>query len=194
MDTKTRILKASLALFNEEGEDNQAAIDIANALEISPGNLYYHFKGKDAIIHALFDEFEEELRIVLAGAERLSGSPEDLWVYLHILADEIWDFRFFYLNLVSLLRRYPDLARRFRRLTEAKRGALSEALQRVEAGGGADFEGAALDLVVDQILYRLIFWPIMAAVDGRDEAGDLVDEVILHCVSAVAPYLTAAEA
>mgnify|MGYP006189992069 CR=1 FL=1 len=50
MKTRDRILEVSLLLFNEEGESGLSSVDIANALEISPGNLYYHFKGKDAII------------------------------------------------------------------------------------------------------------------------------------------------
>ena len=58
MKTRDRILHVSLLLFNDEGEAQQTAVDISNALGISPGNLYYHFKGKDAIIRALFDAFE----------------------------------------------------------------------------------------------------------------------------------------
>ena len=68
MKTRDRILHVSLLLFNEEGEAPQTAVDISNALDISPGNLYYHFKGKDAIIHALFDRFEDEMRIILKGS------------------------------------------------------------------------------------------------------------------------------
>ncbi|MEL8056328.1 MAG: TetR/AcrR family transcriptional regulator, partial [Pseudomonadota bacterium] len=74
MKTRDRILSAALDLFNEEGEAEITALDIANALEISPGHLYYHFKGKDALIQALFDNFEEEMRIILQGAQGLISS------------------------------------------------------------------------------------------------------------------------
>ncbi|MEO1027968.1 MAG: TetR/AcrR family transcriptional regulator, partial [Pseudomonadota bacterium] len=82
MKTRDRILSVSLTLFNEEGEADQTALDIANALEISPGNLYYHFRGKDAIIHALFDRFEEEMMIILNGAKTKLETLEDYWVFL----------------------------------------------------------------------------------------------------------------
>ena len=134
MKTRDRILHVSLLLFNEEGEAQQTAVDISNALDISPGNLYYHFKGKDAIIHALFDRFEDEMRIILSGSRGRITSLEDSWVYLYIILEEIYDFRFFYRDLGLLLDRYPDLAKRFRSLLSRMRTALVGVLDELTAG------------------------------------------------------------
>ena len=61
VNTYTRIINASLALFNEEGERNISTNHIAAHLGISPGNLYYHFRNKDEIIVQLFKRYSEAL-------------------------------------------------------------------------------------------------------------------------------------
>ena len=111
--TKEKILRTALGLLNNEGEVNINSVDIAAVMGISPGNLYYHYKGKDAIIGELFADFETEIRQVLAAPVTKPLALEDNWIYLYIIFEEIYDFRFFYLNLTSLLERIPELRPKF---------------------------------------------------------------------------------
>lgn len=83
MKTREKILLASLALFNDEGEANVTTVDIANELDISPGNLYYHFHGKEEIIEELFSAFELELSDILqAPLQKKPKSPRRLVLYI----------------------------------------------------------------------------------------------------------------
>src|SRR3990167_10560669 len=158
MKTRDRILEVSLLLFNEEGEGELSSVDVANALEISPGNLYYHFKGKDAIIRALFDRFEEEMQVILRGSRGGLASLEDNWVYIYILLEEIYDFRFFYRDLAGLLARYPDLAVRFRSLVAAKRQTIARILGDLERLGLLDIDASLKKPPTDPNITTPTFW------------------------------------
>ena len=57
MKTRDRIIHSATELFNDQGERNITTNHIAAHLGISPGNLYYHFRNKEDIIHSIFDQY-----------------------------------------------------------------------------------------------------------------------------------------
>jgi len=110
-----------------------SAVDIAAALEISPGHLYYHFKGKPDILTVLTEAYHAEVELVLHSAItacRGDGATlETLWTHVHILAEEAWDARFLYREAGALALRYPDIAARIRDIVVSERNALRGMLQ-----------------------------------------------------------------
>lgn len=188
--TRERILSESLRLFNEEGEPEQSAVDVANALGMSPGNLYYHFKGKDAIIRALFEAFEEEMRVILRGSRGRITSIEDNWVYIYIILEEIYDFRFFYRGLSALLDRHPDLAVRFRALLAEMRDAVEDNLESLEKAGALKIDARLRPVVVDQIISTLTFWLSRDVVSANAlEPANLIDKTVFEAIALVVPYM-----
>jgi AcrR family transcriptional regulator len=113
--TRSRILAGSLLLFNERGEPHVTPARIAESLGISPGNLYYHFRNKDAIVEALFAGFEARIDVQPGGGRPGPEAIEDLWLYLHLMLEAIWDYRFLYRNLDDLLTRNRRLREHFAR-------------------------------------------------------------------------------
>lgn len=103
--TRERILETALRLFNEFGEPNVTTTVIADEMNISPGNLYYHFHSKDEIVNDLFSDFEREIDRLLSVPSRRNTDVEDVWLYLHLLFESIWRYRFLYRDLVDLLTR-----------------------------------------------------------------------------------------
>ena len=61
MKTRDRIIHSATELFNDQGERNITTNHIAAHLGISPGNLYYHFRNKEDIIHSIFDQYARHL-------------------------------------------------------------------------------------------------------------------------------------
>lgn len=114
VDTRTRILDMALALFNERGSANVTTNHIAEALNMSPGNLYYHFRNKAEIVRELF------ARILQAWAENyaLPEGKSPTFKTMDAMAAgnfEIqWQYRFFFRDLTHLLAADPELAASYR--------------------------------------------------------------------------------
>jgi AcrR family transcriptional regulator len=113
-DTKTRIQDAALALFNEQGTGNVTTNHIAEALGMSPGNLYYHYRNKAEIVRALFDRITAEWTTNYAMPEgELPGIP----AMERMMAGNFeiqWRYRFFFRDLTMLLNADPELAAAYR--------------------------------------------------------------------------------
>lgn len=147
--TKARILEVARALFNEEGVGALSAVDIASALGISPGHLYYHFKGKPEVLAVLAGAYQDEVELVLDAAVRAcrdeGATLETLWTHVHILVEEAWDARFLHREAGALALRYPDLAARLRRIAAAQREALRGMLDALAGAGAIAAPSEALD-------------------------------------------------
>jgi AcrR family transcriptional regulator len=108
-DTKTRILDAALALFNEQGTGNVTTNHIAEALGMSPGNLYYHYRNKAEIVRALF------ARITAAWDANYAVPPATMPSIPMMEAMLTGNFeiqaryRFFFRDLTLLLNADPEL-------------------------------------------------------------------------------------
>ena len=107
--TYDRIVQASLTLFNEHGERSITTNHIAAHLEISPGNLYYHFRNKEEIVYQIFLLYRGFI------TERLSLPPDrdmnvtDLVNYLDTAFEAMWRFRFMFYDLPGLMARNPQM-------------------------------------------------------------------------------------
>jgi AcrR family transcriptional regulator len=55
MKTKDKIIQISVDMFNKSGVVAVTTNHIAKELNISPGNLYFHFRNKEEIIRHIFN-------------------------------------------------------------------------------------------------------------------------------------------
>lgn len=90
MKTKKEILKTARKLFNEYGYANTSMRDISNALNMTVGNLTYHFKKKHDIFFALMNEIE------LAEPQALAVSLLDFHKLIAELLEGMVKNRFFF--------------------------------------------------------------------------------------------------
>lgn len=73
---RQRIVAAADQLFYEQGYENTSFSDIANTVDISRGNFYYHFKSKDDILSAVLDSRREGIHAMLEEWETKYPDPK----------------------------------------------------------------------------------------------------------------------
>jgi len=84
--TRAHIVEAADRLFYRHGFDHTSFADIAEAVKISRGNFYYHFKTKDEILGAVIDARICNTQKMLAQWEVDGARPEDrIRSFIHIL-------------------------------------------------------------------------------------------------------------
>ena len=75
--TRDSIIESADQLFYQQGYEHTSFAHIADAVHISRGNFYYHFKTKDEILDAVINLRLENTRKMLSQWEREGESPVD---------------------------------------------------------------------------------------------------------------------
>jgi AcrR family transcriptional regulator len=111
--TRERILETGLALFNRLGAPQVTTADIADEMGISPGNLYYHFRNKDEIVFELYAQYEAGVLPLYADRGGRALDVDDLWLWLHLLFEQTWRYRFLHRDIDQLTSQNAKLGARF---------------------------------------------------------------------------------
>jgi AcrR family transcriptional regulator len=190
-DTPDRILDAALAMFNADGSHAVSTRHIAAKLEISPGNLYYHFANKEEIALRLYGRIELQLDTVLAPPAGAYESFDDVLAYLDAILGHLWEFRFFYRDLNPLLREVPGLKDKYRALAERVLGRARQIFSGMVEAGWMEASDEQLDLLATNAWIILTQWFTHRQVMDRRrtiQSSDIHDGV-RHLVALFSPSL-----
>jgi AcrR family transcriptional regulator len=190
--TRERILEASLRLFNDFGEPNVTTTVIADDLNISPGNLYYHFRNKDEIVNSLFADFEREIERTLAAPGKRPPSVEDIWLFLHLVFELIWKYRFLYRDLNDLLSRNRMLEIHFKQILAHKAKTANAICEGLVAQGEMRASRGELQALAVNMVVVATYWLSFEYVRNPrnlNESEALANGVY-HVMALAAPFLT----
>ena len=189
--TRERILETSLRLFNDFGEPNVTTTVIADELNISPGNLYYHFHSKDEIVNALFGDFERGITDTLAAPARRAPDVEDMWLFLHLLFEAIWKFRFLYRDLDDLLSRNRLLEVHFKQILAHKVKTAAQLCEGLVASGEMQASAGEIQALATNMALVATYWlPFEYARDPRRrEDGSGLGRGVYQVMSMLSPFL-----
>jgi AcrR family transcriptional regulator len=192
--TAERILEVTLELFNRHGLPNVSTTLISAELNISPGNLYYHYPAKDELVNSLFDRYERALNELLPAAGDVRN-VEDAWLFFHVLFELIWQYRFLYRDLNDLVSTNRRVETHFQFVLKNKSLAVQSLLSGLAGGGAMRIDVKAAVPMATSMVVVLTYWLSYEFVrEPRralepEAAGNSMMSGAFHVLSLLAPYL-----
>lgn len=193
--TKQHILDTALALFNAQGTGPVSTNHIAEAAGISPGNLYYHYRSKQDIIRALFEQLYAQTDTRLALPTDHLPTVDDLLALVRTNFDIMADYRFIYRELLALL--VQDDALRERHLSIRQRGydGFREVVGALSAAGVLSaLDDASVTRLADLCWLISEFWLANLEISGQDLTDAALAHGIALMMQVISPHLAPADA
>ncbi len=187
--TQHKIIKGAIDLFNQRGVGAVRVHDIASHVNISPGNLTYHFKTKKELMLAVFQEMRTrliEMEAVNQGHVENAEWGKILRYYFHFQIK----YRFFNRDILEIVNILPEIRnayqKQLKQIIEFSKNAIDVYVQNGYMKPEAH-EGHYLTLVQNGLAI-LTSWLIQWEVLG-DEKIDITGG-ILSVIELYYPYFT----
>lgn len=171
MKTRDKIIDIALQLFNDQGTKAVSTNHIAATAGISPGNLYYHFRNKEDIIRAIFEQMDAYgmEQYLLIFNELQPGTLEAIEKTFVMIQKFNWRYRFFKRELTALIMNDSLLKENFhqthRRMLEVVRQSNNDA---VAIGTLKPLSDIDMSLFTEEIWLVALFWLNYLEVGGEE--------------------------
>ncbi len=171
MKTRDRIIETAIALFNEQGTKAVTTNHIAQACGISPGNLYYHFRNKEDIIRAIFEQmdavgFDDYRQIIARYPAGSLAAMEETFLMIQRFN---WRYRFFKRELTVFILNDPLLRERHIKVHQAMLQLIRHSISSSIAQGILrSMSEDELSLFTEEIWLLTLFWLNYLEVGGEE--------------------------
>ena len=192
MKTKDRIVQASLELFNAHGERNVTTNHIASHLNISPGNLYYHFRNKEEIIRNIFDRYAQHMQVSFEPVKPSEDPVEILSNYLDAVFSALFHFNFLYDNLPVIMARDPELKSQYLEIHNKMMDKIHQLVLGLQDANVIKIDNNDIDDFSNIIKQQVTFWISYCKTSREDTtiSESLIYSGLLKVLLLFKPYVT----
>lgn len=192
MDTKEKILHTARDLFNEKGLESTSAKNIAATLEISDGNLRYHFRTKEDLVYALYMQLVEAFNQQLIQFEAPKFTLKQVYQSLTFVYSRLYAYRFLMSDFVAIMRKYPKIQDHYRTLTQIRKQQFAQFAEVLTQEGifKNDIPASQYAHMTEQLSLLSDAWIGHAEVLYEGDEQQKLKHYIMLAFSMLVPYLT----
>ncbi|AFK03948.1 transcriptional regulator, TetR family [Emticicia oligotrophica DSM 17448] len=156
--TKERIVNASIKLFNDHGIASVRLQQIADEIGISVGNLAYHFKNKEAIIHSVYEKLFEDFQQIL-GSYLKTPSLLDFDSQISHYFDFFKNYQFYISDLFASEHPLPEVREQWQEFMNKMIFQIRKRLDfHARRGDLSPQPENTYDILAEAIWMTLVFW------------------------------------
>lgn len=189
-NTAERILACALELFNEFGASNVSSNQIADELDISPGNLHYHYRSRADILTGLFNQLEQALLELAVVPDNSLDSADDIWLFLHLQFERQIAHRFWYREINQLSSEYPALRKRFQAILELQQRSIQRLINQLAESGQLEANALERATLTRNMLLVMNSWLSFSAI-SPDPLAENPNLAVWQVLSLVTAWLRA---
>lgn len=190
--TKEKILKTSLKLFNKVGIDQTTVRHIAKEMNISHGNLCYHYPTTNDIIVALYQDLVDKFAIILDNLEPNENAFQKLTYSMKDIFELVNEYKFFFLNFIEITRRIKSIKKQHYELIELRKVQIRSFFEIFRNKGffRKDMNLQQYEFLIMQCFIYGDFWLSNSEELYKGTEKDKVDYYVAGYMALFVPYLT----
>ncbi len=179
-ETRNKIIKTALQLFNERGTESISTVHILKEMGISPGNLYYYFKNKEEIIREIYELMIQDYQ---NNWDFSSIDNPDFNIFAKIIGNLriFFKYRFIMNSMVTLSNNDEILKQRAFEIKAIRQAELTEYFLEMENRGIMDFghDKDKVKKIVSVLWFVGEFW-LMKKELNNEKIEELTREIELE--------------
>jgi AcrR family transcriptional regulator len=189
--TKKKILKVALNLFNEKGLRQVTIRMVAQELQMSSGNLNYHFKRREDILESLYFEMVEEFD------NRLNKLPHSEFTFEKIFKDiqfsmtKMVDYIFIWTDLYYILSTNRKINSHFTEVYLKRLNGNLYLFQKLISNGWMEAEGfeGEFDFLANRMVQFGDSWIYASLIHNQSFNELFIEEKAFQMLAILFPYL-----
>lgn len=194
-NTKELILRRATLFFNDRGVSTTSLRQVAAYLEMSDGNLRYHYKNKEELVLAIFHHMLQDMEEVInRGEQETTAVLEEIRKKFRGIFRIMYHYKFLFIESPLLLRSYPPFQVAFLQLFEARKSFFSGFFQEYIKKGffREDMEKGFFERTFEQIFIISDNWIKYLELEVADDFSveGKIDHYINLCMSLLLPAIS----